>query len=154
MFSDKRHRIEHYLYRGVSEIDDKENDGKLLPKGKDPSVPVYFGQKGACFGGGYTFGSSEGNAVRAHQVETGMNNGCYISTSSCKNVARRFATIGNLVDEYIYTLDSTLFSEYGVISHILPGSENTGEYEVSIRAKNNGPIPKEVIINKEMVNAI
>ena len=150
----QRHSMEHYLYRGVSVLDDNENNGRLLPKGENSSTPVYFGQQGACFRAGYTFGSSEGNAVRAHQVETSMNNGCYISTTRCKNVARKFATIDGLVDGYIYTLNPSLFSEYGVVSHTLPNSDDTGEYEVSIRAKDNGPIPIEVVINKELVKAI
>ncbi|SQD77949.1 hypothetical protein [Moritella yayanosii] len=143
-----------YLYRGVSVIEDKEHDGQLLPKGTHPSTPVYMGQEGACMGAGYVFGSSEGNAVRAHQVESGMNGGCYISTTKSKDVARVFATSGNLDEGYIYTLDSSLFSEYGIVSHVLPDSENTEEYEVSIRAKDNGAIPRDVIINKELVHAI
>jgi hypothetical protein len=146
--------MKNYLYRGVSIVDDVENNGELLPKGEHSSTPVYMGQEGACFGAGYTFGSSEGNAVRAHQVNTAMNNGCYISTSSSKEVAIKFATIDNMVDGYIYTLDSDLFSKYGVVSHILPGVENTVEYEVSIRAIDNGRIPVEVIISKESVQAI
>lgn len=144
----------NHLYRGVSIFDDIENEGRLLPKGKHSSTPVYYGQEGACYGGGYTYGSSEGNAVRAHQVDTGMNDGCFISTTKCKGVAERFATTGNLVDGYIYTLDSSLFSKYGVVSHDLPQSDETGEYEVSIRAKDNGDIPKEVIVSKQLVKAI
>lgn len=143
--------MENYLYRGISLIEDNENGEQLLPKGEHSSTYVHFGQQGACFGSGYSFGSSEGNAVRAHQVEGGMNGGCYISTTMCFDVARKFATSGHVANGYVYTLDSSLFSEYGVVSIVLPGSDKTGEYEVSIRAKDNGAIPRDVIISKELV---
>ncbi|EDM68147.1 hypothetical protein PE36_20739 [Moritella sp. PE36] len=109
----------NYLYRGVSIIDDKNNDGKILPKGECSSAPVYFGQEGVCFGGGYTFGSSEGNAVRAHQFDSDINHYCYISTTKCKDVAIRFATTGNLANGYVYTLDPSLFSEHGIVTNEL-----------------------------------
>ena len=143
--------MDQYLYRGISVADDEENNGLLLPKGKHSSTYVCSGQEGAVCGAGYVCGSSEGNAVRAHQVNSGMNDGCYVSTTKNKRVAQKFATIGNLVDGYIYTLDSSLFSKFGVVSYELPGSELTREYEVSIRSKDNGPIPKEVIVKKELI---
>lgn len=143
--------MNQYLYRGVSVADDEENNGQLLPKGKHSSSFVYCGQEGAVCGAGYVCGSSEGNAVRAHQVKSGMNDGCYVSTTKDKKVAKKFATIGNFVDGYIYILDPRLFSKFGVVIHELLGSELTGEHEISIRSKDNGPIPKEVIINKELI---
>lgn len=144
--------MSQFLYRGVSVIDDDNNEGKLLPKGNQNTSMVYCGQKGAVLGAGYVLGSSEGNAVLAHQVESGMNNGCYVSTSKDISVAKKFATSGNFCSGYIYTLDESLFKKFGVVRYELPNSEFSGESEVSIRARDNGPIPQGVIIKKELVH--
>jgi|TARA_R110001583_G_scaffold184901_1_gene344496 hypothetical protein len=140
-----------YLYRGVSVFDDEKNKGELTPKGELSSTVPHLGQQGLKLGAGYVIGASEGNAVRAHQVDSGMGGGCYISVTKSKDIALKFATSGKIEEGYIYTLDPSLFAEYGVETYEIPNPVNSDECEVTIRAKDNGSIPKEVIICKENV---
>tara|TARA_R110001583_G_scaffold184902_1_gene344498 strand:+ start:404 stop:844 length:441 start_codon:yes stop_codon:yes gene_type:complete len=140
-----------YLYRGVSVSYDEKNKGKLTPKGELSSTVPRLGQQGLKIGAGYVIGASEGNAVRSHQVESGMGGGCYISVTKSKDIALSFATGEGVEEGYIYTLDPSLFAENGVETYEIPNPVNSHEFEVTIRARDNGSIPQEVIIYKETV---
>jgi|AntDeeMetagen681_2_1112603.scaffolds.fasta_scaffold10027_4 hypothetical protein len=139
------------LFRGVSVTDDKINGGRLLSKGDNSATYVYIGQPGLKIGVGYVIGSSEGNAVRSHHIQSGMNIGCNVSTTRNAEVARKFATSGNMEDCYVYTIDSGVFEANGVIAYELEHPSTPSESEVSIRAGDCGAIPEAVIVGKELV---
>jgi hypothetical protein len=142
------------LYRGISLYDDLKNEGRIRPKGSSPIADVCFGQPGAQFGEGYSFGESIGNAVRAHQVDSDMKGTCYISTSKRKDVATKFATSSNTEDGYVYTLDRDKFAHFGVTEHELAGSGNSYEFEITIKSNDSGDIPEGIIVCKELVQAL
>lgn len=135
-----------YLYRGVSEADDDTNGGELVPGGNTSEVSVRYGD-GSRYGQ-VTYGESEINTARAHQIESGRYDGCFVSTTRSYSEAEKFATTGNLVDGYIYVIDESLFDEHGVVAIEFEDSEELHEQEVSIRASDNGVIPEAVIVDK------
>jgi hypothetical protein len=57
----------------------------------------------------FTRGKSEDNVVRAHRIETGKWNGCFISTTRNYDAARHFATADNTCSSVIYHIDEALF---------------------------------------------
>ena len=139
------------LYRGVTIEMDNELNGELIPKGKTHLSIPECGEEGVECGAGYEAGFSEGNALRAQQVNSDMKKLSFVSTSKCFNVAKRFATAGNLVDGYVYVLDTKLFAGLSVITRELENPIYPEEQEVSIRALDNGSIPESVIIDKQVV---
>lgn len=143
-----------YLYRGISTIDDENNDGQLLPKGLREHVEGQCGELWVQCGEGVECGSSDNNAVIAHQSDSDKSNTSYISTSKSREVAIKFATCGNLVDGYIYTLDPQKFDEHGVIAYEREIGSVANEAEITIRSKNGGPIPSQVVVSKQLVKPI
>ncbi|KUM54037.1 MULTISPECIES: hypothetical protein [Rheinheimera] len=139
------------LYRGVSAELDALNQGILKPYGNTVSSSVDFGQEGAAFRAGYTWGESLENGVLAHQVDSGMKNLGFISTSTSFEVARHFATRGNTCDGYMYTLDVEKFQGAGVKIVESEHSPYPDENEISIYAEDGGCIPDIVILTKQFI---
>lgn len=141
-----------FLYRGVSaEIDDL-CEGIIMPKGDQNTAIPECGEKGVECGAGYECGFSEGNALKAHQVDSDMKKLSFVSTSKCIEVAKHFATKQFTTEGYVYTLDTSLFKEFNVICCELENPIYPNEKEVSIRSQNNGKIPEDVIVGKLFVN--
>jgi len=147
----RRFLMHSYLYRGVSIIEDEKNNGLIKPKGEESIAVPRVGDEGFKIGSGYVIGRSEGNAVRAHQIDSGMKELAYISTTRCKEIAKKFATSDNIEDGYIYTLDSSQFPKHRVTIHELESVVNDHEEEVTIKSIDNGIIPAAVIVKKELV---
>jgi hypothetical protein len=141
-----------FLYRGVSKALDNHCNGKIMPKGDQNTAIPESGEEGVECGAGYECGYSEGNGLRAHQVDSNMKKLSFVSTSKCIEVAKKFATKQGTTDGVVYTLDMTLFKEFNVISLELENPIYPTEQEVSIRSKDNGMIPENVIIDKLCVN--
>jgi hypothetical protein len=138
------------LYRGVSKKMDADLKGKLLPKGTKAKVAARHDRR-VQHDGKFSFGESEDNAVRAQHIKSGLYEGCYISTTKSEDEARRFATSDFTEPGWVYVINSELFEKHDVKSkefddHLVPH-----EREVTIRARNCGAIPKEVIIKKYAV---
>lgn len=136
-----------YLYRGISEAHHSKSKGRLIPSGKNSEVIMTRNDDiGMPRNGTFDRYSSANNAVRAHHLESGFHDGCYISTTKDIERAKFFATIGGAVDGYIYIIDTSKFSDAGVMACELPDPHYPDEQEVTIRALDNGEIPIEVII--------
>lgn len=138
------------LYRGVSVIDDERNDGKLRPKGSNVEVSIKY-DAGFTYGSGATYGASEDNTVLAHQKESGMYEGCFISFTRDESVAMFFATSGNVAEGFIYEVDEDLLSDFDVVAREVDVAESPHESEVSIRASDGGILPSEIVVNKRLV---
>jgi hypothetical protein len=142
----------HMLYRGQNRENHERNNGVISPKGHLAAVvPLLDGSWK--FDGKFTYGTTEENAARAHQIDTGKWDGCYVSTTRDHHIAVHFATNGGTTDGVIYHIDETLFEMYGVVAKEFADSQYPGEAEVSIRAENCGPLPSAVIIRTEFVKA-
>ncbi len=133
------------LYRGVSKSLDKANNGKIIPRGDKIKVPMRYGD-----GARYkqvTYGESELNTVRAHHLESGKYDGCFISTTRCFDNAVKFAT--NMGERgYVYIIDESLLESSGVIVMCPSDPEFPDEQEVSIRAIDGGEIPMDIVVSK------
>lgn len=141
-----------FLYRGVSDELDALCKGVIMPKGDQNTAIPECGEEGVECGAGYESGFSEGNAVRAHHVDSNMKKLSFVSTSKCIEVAKRFATKQGTTTGYLYTLDTSLFEKYNVVCCELGTPIYPEEQEVSIRSKSNGNIPQNVIVGKLAVN--
>jgi len=135
----------------VSKKKDSILNGQLSPSGSQPKVtPLHDGK--IKYDGRFTYGESEDNAVRAQHIETGLYDGCYVSTTKDATRAAFFATSSYTEQGWVYVLDPSLFEKYGVTSKDLPDPLYPNEQEISIRASDCGPIPTEVIVEKYEVD--
>jgi hypothetical protein len=139
------------LYRGVSKRVDSILNGQIKPKGYKSEVTAYHDGK-IKYDGTFTHGESEDNAVRAQQIESGLYDNCFISTTKDEKTAIRFATNGYSESGWVYIIDSSIFKDCGVTSKEFPDPKYPHEMEVSIMAKDCGYIPEVVIIGKYEVN--
>lgn len=146
-----------FLYRGVSlELHNKLN-GRLIPAGNNIQVVMTRGDyaQGAvmCRDGTFVRSPSESNTVRAHQLVSGIHEGCFVSTTERFEVAVRFATKEGSVDGFVYVLDQEKFRELGIVSYGFADSRYPDEHEVSIRAEDGGEIPQAAIAKIISVSA-
>ncbi|MDG2959834.1 hypothetical protein P7L91_03130 [Bisgaard Taxon 10/6] len=138
------------LYRGVSFHMDKLNDGKLVPTGTQPSTTLFHDEYFKYDGTG-TYGKTDDNAVRAHQIKSGLYNGCYISTTSDYEIAKIFATQNYSINGYIYHLNTELFEQYGILMYQYTNPKYPKEQEITIRTIDCKEIPQAVIVKKEII---
>jgi hypothetical protein len=140
------------LYRGVSkELDDLQG-GKHLPKGSKKKVcPLMDGKW--TFDGTFHHGYSAENGARAHQIETGLYDGCYVSASRSERVAIKFATFGFTVPGWIYVLDESVLASRSVDAIEFPDPLYPSEVEVSLASPDNGALPEGIIIEKYEVDS-
>ena len=136
------------LYRGVSKIDDEKNNGKILPKGDVKKVTMRCGDHGVRYDGKFTYGSSITNTARSHQVNSGMHNGCGISTTRDKKIAEYFATSGGIEDGFVYIINEIKLADYSILQYEFIDAENPHEKEVTLIIENGEPLPHGVIIEK------
>ncbi|SLM30786.1 conserved hypothetical protein [Desulfamplus magnetovallimortis] len=144
------------LYRGVSKQLDAICKGKLRPKGDKSEVTMRYGDKKLRHDAKFTHGKSENNAARSHQIESGMRSDCFISTTRNPKIAEKFATTDqnkNATDGYVYVIDEDKLQEYGVKAFEFDDPEYPEEKEVSLRTKDNGTMPEELVIEKFKVKA-
>lgn len=139
------------LYRGECRSTHDENGGRILPSnmyGAKEVVARYDGK--ICYDGRFTYGPSEKNRVEAHQIETGLYEGCSVSTTRSREEAERFALYGD--DRgVIYWIDESKFEQFGVVSFELENAAIPCEQEVTIRAQDGGEIPAGVVVRVELV---
>lgn len=136
-----------FLYRGVSLIDDEKNEGRIFPKGKYQQIEGQCGDPWVECGEGIECGASNNNAIIAHRFDSEVSNTSYISTSKSFGVAKKFATTGNLVEGYVYTLNVNMFDKYGVFPYEIYYSD---EDEVTLSLSTDF-IPEQVIVEKQLV---
>ena len=139
------------LYRGGCLAYDEFNQGELKPKGNKSEVAPRCDGKWK-LNGKFKIGETEGNAARAHQMESGLYGGCFVSFTRCRVVAEHYATTDSSKNErspgYVYVVDEELLEKYGVTAIELPDPEVPSNKEVSLRAKDGGNLPHAIIIEK------
>lgn len=117
------------LFRGVSRELDRRNGGRLCSRGHQAAVVMRYGDwiHGVKHDGKFNYGPSENNAVRAHQLKTGLNGECYVSFSRSLEVAIRFATLDGAVSGFVYVIDEDLLAarrdREGVSGSAVPGRD-------------------------------
>lgn len=141
-----------YLYRGVSLVMDQLNECQLRPKGSQSAVRMTYGDGfvGMRHDGKFTHGNSEDNAARGHQLRSGLHNGCFLSFTRSLDMAIKFATVKNTVQGFVYVVDEERLESYGVVAKEYPDPEYPAEMEVSLRAMDNGNLPSQIIVAKEL----
>lgn len=133
------------LYRGVSESKLKEDDWLLKPKGHVKKDCIKY-DEGFKYDQVF-YGSHEINALRKHQSELKNNEQyCYLSFSRDIDIARKFATSGNIENGYIYVVEESTLSNFNIECFDLESKSESHEQEVSLRTENCNPIPEECII--------
>lgn len=141
----------NFLYRGVNEMLDRENGGRLKPRGS--RIEVIFSYDGhARHDGRVVYGLSEMNTVEAHHIESGLYDGCFISTSRSRAAAERFARHGN-GPGWLYVIDEAQLTQHNVIARERPDPLHPGEQEVSLRAHDGGELPLGIVIKKVWIEA-
>ena len=140
------------LYRGINKRADEANDGRLLPKGNSVEVvPLLDGRWK--LDGKFKLGHCESNTARAHQIESGLYNGCGISTSRSESRAINFATCNSTKDGYVYIIDEKLLEGANIIAYEFPDPLYPDEQEVTLIEKSGGLLPKAVIVEKYSVSS-
>jgi len=140
------------LYRGVSKCDYADNNGKVLPKGSVKKVVMKYGGRGIRYDGKFTYGPSENNTARSHQIDSGMHGGCGISTTRDKIIAESFATTNGIMDGFVYVIDESKLDGLNIEKYEFSDAENLHEKEVTLITGDCGELPSEVIIDKYEVN--
>ena len=140
-----------FLYRGVSKQLDLDRKGLLTPLGSYSEVAARYDGK-MRYDGTFVYGVSRSNAVRAHHIESGLYDGCFVSTTRNREKAIYFATTGYTESGWIYVIDPDLFNKYEVESEKFSDPKYPTEEEISICAKDCQHIPKDVIIEKYEVD--
>ncbi len=131
------------LYRGANKIMDEENNGYILPKGKTAEVTPKHDGKWR-YDGTFYHGPCESNTARAQQIESGLYDGCGISTSRSVEKAIYFATSGYLEDGFVYVIDEAQLVKANVTPYEFSDSVNPHEREVTLIGKSGGALPKFV----------
>ena len=151
------------LYRGVCDEEDLINAGQLRPKGRsshvlmthgDSELLIKQGKKGILRDGSITRYESETNAVRSQHIESGLNDNCFLSFTTSRDVALRFATRttdGERTNGFIYVVDQARFEQYGVTALEVPSAYFPGETEVCVRASDCGDLPQGIVVRKVAV---
>jgi hypothetical protein len=142
-----------FLYRGICDACDEHNEGELRPKGSSNAVSMQRDGWVRNRNGHFNRGPSENNAVRAHHIESGLYNGCWLSFTRIEKVARRFATDGGMADGFVYVVDEDALEAHGVVKMVFPDPENPEEAEVSLRAHDCGDLPAQIVVEKRRVRA-
>ncbi len=144
------------LYRGVCKTVDQLNNGALRPKGVCHEISIKRDGQIQNRDGEFNRFPSENNTVRAHQLNSGMYNGCFISFTKSEDTARRFATRNpnnQNEDGFVYVVDDALFSKYGVVAQEVKDPKYPNEMEVTIRAEDNGDLPMGIVVEKRPVSS-
>ncbi len=145
--------MKEFLYRGVSEVFFKINNGKLTPKqpGKRFASHTECGDETAQCGSSMTCGFSAYNEAVRHQfMQKGLPTSG-ISTTPNIERAKFYATKGGkYLSGHIYIIDRTKLSKFGVseyiVNEIIPNPSIPEDNEVIIVAQDFKQIPKSVII--------
>lgn len=139
------------LFRGVCDEIDQLNEGILRPRGSLSEISIRRDGKVRRGEGPFNRYPSENNAVRAHHVESGLYEGCFISFSKSEDRARKFASRGpdgERTSGYIYVVDEDLLAEHGVVPHEVPNPLHPEEMEVTLRSADNGDLPAAIVVKK------
>ena len=140
-----------YLYRGISVLEDEDNNGRIILKGVNKTDVPECGQQGVECGEGYEAGYSELNAVRTHQYDSSMKKLAYVSVTTDYEIAKKFATFDNHINGYVYTIDPKLFLKHGINTFILESHDSNIEREVTLSTVNGGQLPDDVIVKKVLI---
>jgi len=137
----------NYLYRGVSKELDSKLNGKLISKGNKEKLSINIGQPKIQIGQ-FIIGEAEENTVRLHHIESGLDNGCAISTTTSLKVAKEFATNQSSTDGYVYYINRNKLKEYGIKEIVFEDPLFFNEVEVSLIVEKCKEIPSEIIERK------
>jgi hypothetical protein len=146
------------LYRGVSQEMDKLNNGCLVAKGNKVQTTAHAdGETKA--DGTFFAGPCIDNTARAHQIKSGLYNGCGVSTTRSEEIAIYFATAKfenekNVckVDGYVYVIDESKLAEVNVSKHEFPDPLFPDEKEVTLIEHSGNSLPNNLVIQKYAVN--
>lgn len=139
------------LFRGVCYELDMQNEGTLRPRGRLHEISIRRDGKVKRGEGPFNRYPSENNAVRAHQVESGLYEGCFISFTRSEDRAREFAIRdidGERTSGYIYVVDEDLLTEHRVVAHEVSNPLYPLEMEVTLRSADNGDLPAAIVVKK------
>lgn len=140
------------LYRGVNKIMDDKNGGHLIPKGKTAEVTPKLDGKWR-LDGTFRHGPCESNTARAHQIESGLYDGCGISTSRSEEQAIFFATSGHIEEGFVYVIDEAQLANANVVPYEFSNSVTPHECEVTLIERSGSALSKFIIIEKYEVDS-
>ena len=140
------------LYRGINKSADEKNGGKLVPKGRAAEVVPLMDSRFR-FDGKFKLGPCQTNTARAHHIDSGLYEGCGISTSRSEAVAIKFATSDYAEEGFVYVIREDILDEVGVTAHEFDDPLEPQEKEVTLIESTGGAIPIEVIVEKYEVTS-
>jgi hypothetical protein len=138
------------LYRGVNESLDKKNGGLLIPKGCEVEICIRY-DGAAQHDGNFTHGHSQSNTARAHQIQSGLYDGCGVSTTRSEEKAIFFATSGNMEDGYVYLIDENRLEKENIIAYEFQDPQYPDEVEVTLIDQSGNPLSSSIVIDKYFV---
>ena len=139
------------LYRGVNKIVDQGNNGRLLPRGNKSEVTALYDGKFK-HDGKLKYSPCQSNTARAHHIESGLYDGCGVSTTRDEKLAVFFATFGYIEDGYVYVIDESLLKGADVSYYEFSDPLYPEEKEVTLIHNECKSIPNRVIVDKYAVN--
>ncbi|MCE7762905.1 hypothetical protein GQL56_09645 [Pseudomonas putida] len=140
------------LYRGVDCQTDEGNAGKIRAKGNVEQLVFMAGNTSTMAGNSFnTVGISSRNAMHAHNICSDTYKTTYVSFTTDRKVAERFATIGGLADGYVYVVSARALDELGIEYSSQPAQINDKEHEVLVNLAGVDAIPASAIAEKILV---
>ncbi|NLT99608.1 MAG: hypothetical protein GXW88_03040 [Pseudomonas lundensis] len=137
------------LYRGVNCRADEENGGKIRAKG-DAEQLVFFAGDSTVMAGNElnTIDASSRNAMHGHNICSDQYKTTYVSFTTDRPTAEKFATISGGVDGYIYVISTEALNELGISYSSQEAQVNSNEFEVLVNLAGFDSLPQPAIIEK------
>jgi hypothetical protein len=104
------------------------------------------------YDGTFNFGPSFSNTARAHQIESGLYNGCGVSTSRSEERAIFFATSGHKSEGYVYVIDETLLAATNISVLEFNDPLHPDQKEVTLIEASGKELPLSIVVEKYEVN--
>ena len=141
--------MSNLLYRGVNQELHAQFAGELRPKTNEPFVASATWGKSE-WGNSY-WGANAKNAVVEHQRNQAGFPTSGVSTTTSPERAAFYATHGGKhAKGHVYVIDRSRLKEHGVtefvVSAIVPRPSVPQDEEVILVARDNGPIPRELVL--------
>jgi hypothetical protein len=141
-----------FLYRGVSYSMHEKLKGQLTPKEVGIfNYTFHWGERGAKWNSGITWGSSERNAVIRHQLnQEGFPTAGVSTTPHCERALFYVRGRDGSSSGFVYKIDRNLFTKYGVKEYVVASFVKQPSIpeddEVILVASDGGVLPPDIVV--------
>ncbi|AUZ46583.1 hypothetical protein [Pseudomonas orientalis] len=141
--------MEMFFFRGVDCRTDEENGGKILAKGDAEQLVFFAGDSTVMIGNELnTIDASSRNAMHGHNICSDQYKTTYVSFTTDRLTAEKFATNSGRMDGYVYVICAKALSELGISYSFQEAQVNNHEFEVLVNLAGFDSLPHAAIIEK------